>query len=184
MLLFSSTNFFFKINLSKKFLQEHYHSVKWLRSSSGPIFCRSWSGSKLFAKVIIRRQKAPLAKKEYKLKLPQNSSVSMHISERNRCFPLSVTILRLFINANLGDDILHPVWSQLQGFDDLRGMITKFWSLPCSFIQIHFWEAFHAPFQKTSVYLKMGKHNSRTFPGLYFQDFFHFSRTQFLPNVV
>ena len=41
----------------------------------------------------------------------------MHISERNWCFRLSVTVLRLFINANLGDDIFHLVWSQLQGFD-------------------------------------------------------------------
>ena len=32
-------------------------------SRLGPTFCRSWSGSKLFAKVIDRRQKLPLAKK-------------------------------------------------------------------------------------------------------------------------
>ena len=30
---------------------------------------------------------------------------------------------------------------------------------------------------------EMGKQNSRTFPGL-FQDFFHFTRTQFIPNFV
>ena len=32
------------------------------------------------------------------------------------------------------------------------------------------------------VCTEIGKQNSRTFPGL-FQDFFHFSRTQFLPNL-
>ena len=38
------------------------------------------------------------------------------------------------------------------------------------------------PLTLTGFVLK-GKQNSRTFPGL-FQDFFHFSRTQFLPNFV
>ena len=33
-------------------------SVKHFRPRSGPTFCRSWSGSKLFAKVISRRQKS------------------------------------------------------------------------------------------------------------------------------
>ena len=54
---------FFKINSFKKLFQEHYQSVKQFESRSGPTFCRSWSGSKLFAKVISRRQKPPLAKK-------------------------------------------------------------------------------------------------------------------------
>ena len=35
----------------------------------------------------------------------------------------------------------------------LRGMIKKFWSLPCIFVQRHFWDAYHAPFKRTSVYL-------------------------------
>ena len=37
--------------LFQKFFQEHYQSVKRFRFRSGPTFCRSWSGSKLFAKV-------------------------------------------------------------------------------------------------------------------------------------
>ena len=32
----------------------------------------------------------------------------------------------------------------------LRGMIQKFWSLPCSFVQRQFWKAYHAPFKRTS----------------------------------
>ena len=47
---------FFKINLFKLFFQELYQSVKQFESRSEPMFCRSWSGSKLFAKVISRRQ--------------------------------------------------------------------------------------------------------------------------------
>ena len=44
--------FFFKINIFKKFFQIHYPCVKQFGSRSGRTFCRSWSGSKLFAKVI------------------------------------------------------------------------------------------------------------------------------------
>ena len=58
---------FLRINFSKKFFQEHYQSVKLFRSRSGPTFRRSWSGSKLFAKVSSRRQKSPLARKELKV---------------------------------------------------------------------------------------------------------------------
>ena len=38
-------------------------------------------------------------------------------------------------------------------------------------------------FALNRVHTEMRKQNSRTFPGL-FKDFFHFSRTQFLPNFV
>ena len=48
---------FFKINFFQKFFQEHYQSVKLFGSRSGPTFCRSWSGSKLFAKFYSRQQK-------------------------------------------------------------------------------------------------------------------------------
>ena len=41
---------FSKICFLKKSFQEHYQSVKRLGSRSGWRFCRSWSGSKLFAK--------------------------------------------------------------------------------------------------------------------------------------
>ena len=46
---------FFKINFFEKFFQEHYQSVKQFGSRSGPTLCRSWSGSKLFAKVINKK---------------------------------------------------------------------------------------------------------------------------------
>ena len=46
--------FFFKINFFKKLFQEYHFSVKQIGSRSGLTFCRAWSGSKLFAKVISR----------------------------------------------------------------------------------------------------------------------------------
>ena len=49
---------FFKINFFKKLFQEHFQSVKWFGSRSGPTFCRSRSGSKLLTKIISRRQVA------------------------------------------------------------------------------------------------------------------------------
>ena len=49
---------FFKINFLEKFFQEQYKSVKQFGSRSGPTLCWSWSGSKLFSKVISRRQVA------------------------------------------------------------------------------------------------------------------------------
>ena len=55
---------FFKLNFFKKFFQEHYQSVKQFGSRSGPTLCWAWSGSKLFAKIISRRQKSPLPGKE------------------------------------------------------------------------------------------------------------------------
>ena len=55
---------FFKINFFKKFFHKHYQSVKKFGSRSGPTICWSWSGSKLFAKVISRRQKALRARNE------------------------------------------------------------------------------------------------------------------------
>ena len=53
----------FQIFFSKNFW-EHYQSARRCGSRSGPTFCRSWSGSNLFAKVISRRQKSPLLGKE------------------------------------------------------------------------------------------------------------------------
>ena len=48
----------------KKFFQEHYQSIKQFGSRSGPAFCRSWSGPKMFAQEVISRgQKSPLARK-------------------------------------------------------------------------------------------------------------------------
>ena len=45
---------FFKIKFFKKLFQEHYQCVKQFGSKSGPTYCQSCSGSKLFAKVIGR----------------------------------------------------------------------------------------------------------------------------------
>ena len=57
----------FQNEIFKEFFQEHYQSVKWFEPRSGPPLCRSWSGSKLFAKVISRRQKSLLARLEKKI---------------------------------------------------------------------------------------------------------------------
>ena len=43
---------FFKINFLKNFFPQHNQFVKRFGSRSGPTFCWSWSGSKVFAKVI------------------------------------------------------------------------------------------------------------------------------------
>ena len=56
--------FFFFFNFFKQIFQEYHQSVKQFGSRSGLTFCRAWSGSKLFAKVISRWQKSPLAGKE------------------------------------------------------------------------------------------------------------------------
>ena len=62
-MLLSPSVDFFKSNLFKNSFQEHYHSVKLFGSWSGPTLCRTWSESKLFAKVISRRHMSPLARK-------------------------------------------------------------------------------------------------------------------------
>ena len=56
-------NQFFQKSLSG--IQEYHQSVKKFGSRSGRTFCWAWSGSKLFAKVINRRQKSPLLRKLY-----------------------------------------------------------------------------------------------------------------------
>ena len=61
------------INFFKIFIQEHYPNVKQFGSRSGP----SWSGSKMFAKVIIRWSKSIHDRKKYRSisfsKYPQGS---------------------------------------------------------------------------------------------------------------
>ena len=54
---------FFKINFFKKLFQKHYQNVKRFGSRSGPTFCRAWSRSKLFAKIMSRRQNSLLVGK-------------------------------------------------------------------------------------------------------------------------
>ena len=62
--LLSYEYFFFKITFQnkKKIFQEYHKSVEEFWSRSGPIFCRAWSGSKLFAKVIRRLKVATVLK--------------------------------------------------------------------------------------------------------------------------
>ena len=50
----------------KNSLNEHYKSFKRFASRTGPTFCRSWSGFKLFAKVISRRTKFASCKERVK----------------------------------------------------------------------------------------------------------------------
>ena len=63
-MLFCFLLIFFKFNFFEKFFQEYYQSVKQFGSRSDPTFCRAWSGSKLFAKVISRWH---LKGKEFKI---------------------------------------------------------------------------------------------------------------------
>ena len=60
-------DFFFLLNFFKKSFRITI-SVKQFGSRSGPTFCRAWSGSKLFAKIISIRQKSPQARKELNAK--------------------------------------------------------------------------------------------------------------------
>ena len=67
--IFLSADFYSKLTFSKKSFwnQSEYLSVCVLIRPvilSGRTFCRAWSGSKLFAKVIGRWKKLPLARKE------------------------------------------------------------------------------------------------------------------------
>ena len=54
-LLFCRSWFFSKSSFFEKFFQEYHLSVKQIGFRSGPTYCRAWSGSKLFSKVISRR---------------------------------------------------------------------------------------------------------------------------------
>ena len=72
MLLLSSADLFFQNYFFQKNLSET-QGVKRFGPKSGPTFCRSWSGSKLFAKVINRRQRSPLARKELCIRFAASS---------------------------------------------------------------------------------------------------------------
>ena len=67
-MIFCSILTFITIDYITYVFHVHYLSVKRFGYRSGPTFCRSWSGSKLFAKakVIGRRQKSPLTREELK----------------------------------------------------------------------------------------------------------------------
>ena len=102
MLLLSSADFF-KINFFKKFFQEHYQSDKQFESRSGLTLQRF--GSKLFAKVISRRQKLPLAGKELNMHMQLSSGTKSLI------FGMSLHLLSYFMYANSecsGEMNLHP----------------------------------------------------------------------------
>ena len=61
MILLSNADFF-KVYFFKKFFQENHLSIKQFGSRSRPTFSQSWSGSKLFAKVISWWEKSPANK--------------------------------------------------------------------------------------------------------------------------
>ena len=67
--------FYLKLTFSKNIFQEYHQSVKQFGSRSGLTFCRVWSGSILFAKVISRWQKSPLAGKELWARFGQGKEV-------------------------------------------------------------------------------------------------------------
>ena len=71
----------------KKIFQEYYQSVKQFGFRAGPTFCRAWSGSKLFANVISRWQKLPLAGKELSYQWWRNDNERL-------CAMKSYTVMR------------------------------------------------------------------------------------------
>ena len=75
---------FSKLSFSHKKNPKHYQSVKLFGSSSGPTFCRSWSESKLFAKVIRRRQKS----------LPRKELIHTHVR-------LLISMMQIASKANI-----------------------------------------------------------------------------------
>ena len=100
--IFVICNFFFKINFFEKFFQEYHQSVKQFRTWSGPTLYRARSGSKLFAKVISRGQKLPLAGKEL-------NELQMRIGTYNTTwifFVFSGAKIRPQFQWNLGDFFL------------------------------------------------------------------------------
>ena len=74
---------FFKINFFNNFFQEYYQHAKLFWSRWGPTFCHSWSGSKLFAKVISRWQKLQPARKEFILGLMQEWTKMLEYAGKN-----------------------------------------------------------------------------------------------------
>ena len=83
--------------------------VKLFGSRSGQMFCQAWSGSKLFAKVISRRQKLPLVVKElilflhqkvccsHSLALPQQTGQSTEANLMNIDVVFQMYILQMSI---------------------------------------------------------------------------------------
>ena len=83
--------FFKLIYFTTKFFQDRYQSVKHFESRSGTTLCPSWSGSKLFAKVINGWQKSLLARKSSKHHFQQQNVPSifgwnLHFSTDLVCF--------------------------------------------------------------------------------------------------
>ena len=87
---------FFKINYFLKFFQEHYQSVKWLWSRSGPTFCWSWSGSKLFAKVTSIHQNTQLAVMLARVKTP----TTCFQNGNKRCEGYKVVVVHILLRAS------------------------------------------------------------------------------------
>ena len=79
---------YYKIDFLKKILQGHYKSVKQFGSRSGPTFCLSWSGSKLFAKVFSRPQKSLLARKE----LQKDNSFKMFSAAKSFVHEMAISL--------------------------------------------------------------------------------------------
>ena len=101
--------FFFKIDFFKKFLQKYYQSVKQFGSRSGPTECRSWSGSKLFAKVISIGQKLQLARKELNVAALNNLGYITRKGE-TQTSQLSYTDLITIWNLGLNKDS-YSLWT-------------------------------------------------------------------------
>ena len=91
--------FLFIIIFFKSIFKEYHQVVKQFGSRSDPTFCQTWSGSKLIANVISRRQKSPLAGKE--LMNPASSKLfkMRRLSMQEGCKQTEKVLTRLLVWA-------------------------------------------------------------------------------------
>ena len=74
---------FFKIHFLSKIFQEHYHTFKQFLPRSGPTFCQSLSGFKLFERIISRHTLSEASEVwqsylKYKIKLEKWKSTDLN----------------------------------------------------------------------------------------------------------
>ena len=114
MIFFSSAFFFSKSTLYEKFFQENHQGVKQFGSRSCPTICRAGSGSKLFAKVISRRQNSLLSRKEIKIDISDNCNRQ----EKSRVLKIRNKFGRYVIGGEFRHDVKMISVSRFQFMND------------------------------------------------------------------
>ena len=107
---------------------------------SDPMFCRTWSGSKLFAKVVSRQQKSPLVGKELK---PETKfvAVDIHFSSKMSLLTFNVNCLSIIhINKNQNGCI----WKQRIHKRAKIGFIQSLRMQQLKFVKLNFlWKSYN-----------------------------------------